>query len=85
MQADPKIEVAARAAAAEFSEFERVLNVITMQQGPGEVVVSIKIAFASRLAIDEVCRVINAFEEKFRTKHPEVKWCFVEPDIPRES
>jgi divalent metal cation (Fe/Co/Zn/Cd) transporter len=60
-----------------------VLNCITLQQGPGEVFVSIKISFQSGLDIDEVCRIINRFEEKLRGRVPEARWIFVEPDIDR--
>ena len=60
---------------------EKVLNVLTMQQGPGEVLVHIKIAFTATLTIDEACLAINVFEERLRTARPEVRWVFVEPDI----
>ncbi len=79
--ADPEITAAAREVVAEFEELEKVLNVVTMQQGPGEVLVHIKLAFASQLSIEQVCDVINRFEERFRKKRPEVRWVFVEPDI----
>lgn len=81
--ADPEIEAAARAAASEFEELNRVLNCVTLQQGPGEVFVSIKLSFKSDLGIDDVCRVINRFEEKLRAACPEARWIFVEPDIDR--
>jgi cation diffusion facilitator family transporter len=78
--ADPEIEGGAREVAKGFPEIEAVLNVLTMQQGPGEVLVHIKIAFVATLTIEEVCGVINAFEERLRTARPEVRWVFVEPD-----
>lgn len=81
--ADPEIDEAARQTALEFPELHRVLNCITLQQGPGEVFVSIKISFQSGLDIDEVCRIINRFEEKLRGRVPEARWIFVEPDIDR--
>lgn len=81
--ADPEIEEAARKAAAEFPELRRVLNCITLQQGQGEVFVSIKLSFRSGLDIDDVCRIINKFEEKVRAACPEARWIFVEPDIDR--
>ena len=83
--ADPEIDEAARQTALEFPELHRVLNCITLQQGPGEVFVSIKISFRSGLDIDEVCRIINRFEEKLRGRVPEARWIFVEPDIDREK
>ncbi|MBL0196901.1 MAG: cation diffusion facilitator family transporter [Myxococcales bacterium] len=83
--ADPEIEAAARAAASDFVELNRVLNCVTLQQGPGEVFVSIKLSFKSDLGIDDVCRVINRFEEKLRAACPEARWIFVEPDIDRDA
>ncbi len=82
--ADPEIEAAARKLAEEHEDFEKVLHIVTIQQGPGEVMVVIKLGFKSRMGIDEVCNAINAYEAKLRVARPEVRWCFVEPDIPRD-
>ena len=78
--ADPDIDGVARELATTFPEMEGVLNVLTMQQGPGEVLVHIKIAFLATLTVEECCRVINVFEERLRAARPEVRWVFVEPD-----
>lgn len=78
--ADPDIDVASREVAKTIPEIEKVLNVLTMQQGPGEVLVHIKIAFGGALTIEEACGAINVFEERLRKLRPEVKWVFVEPD-----
>jgi cation diffusion facilitator family transporter len=80
--AGPEIAGAAHDTAREMPALERVLNVITMQQGPGEVLVHVKVAFVSSLTIDEACRQINDFEARLRRARPEVRWVFVEPDIP---
>ena len=79
--ADPDIDSVARELAKKFPEMEKVLNVLTMQQGPGEVLVHIKIAFLATLTVEECCRVINVFEEQLREARSEVRWVFVEPDI----
>lgn len=81
--ADPEIEAAVRATADDHGDFDRVLHVVTVQQGPGEVMVAVKIAFKDRLPIDDVCRSINEFEAKLRAARPEIRWLFVEPDIDR--
>ena len=81
--ADPEIDGVARELAKEFKEMEQVLNVLTMQQGPGEVLVHIKIAFEASLTVEEACHAINVFEARLRKARPEVKWVFVEPDIPK--
>ena len=79
--APPEITEAAHASARKFPEIDRVLNVVTMQQGPAEVLVHVKISFIPALTIEEVCRVINDFEIAFRAARPAVRWVFVEPDI----
>jgi cation diffusion facilitator family transporter len=81
--ADPEIDGVARELAKDFHEMDQVLNVLTMQQGPGEVLVHIKIAFDATLTVEDACRAINLFEERLRKARPEVKWVFVEPDIPK--
>ena len=81
--ADPEIDTVARDLAKKFPEMESVLNVLTMQQGPGEVLVHIKIAFLPTLTVEECCGVINVFEAQLREARPEVRWVFVEPDVPR--
>ena len=64
-------------------EMEKVLNTLTMQQGPGEVLVHIKIAFTATITVEEACLAINVFEDRLRKARPEVRWVFVEPDIPK--
>ncbi len=81
--APPEITEAAREVASRFRELENVLNVVTMQQGPGEVLVHIKLAFTPTLTIEDACRVINEYEAALREARPEVRWVFVEPDIPK--
>jgi cation diffusion facilitator family transporter len=80
--AAPEIAEAARATAQELPALDRVLNVVTMQQGPGEVLVHVKVAFVPTLSIEEACRQINDFEARLRKARPEIRWVFVEPDIP---
>ncbi|HVJ89164.1 MAG TPA: cation diffusion facilitator family transporter [Labilithrix sp.] len=81
--AAPEIVEAAHETAKKFTELEKVLNVITMQQGPGEVLLHIKLAFTPTLTVEDACRVINEYEASLRQARPEIRWVFVEPDIPR--
>jgi cation diffusion facilitator family transporter len=81
--ADPEIATAASDLAIEDPKITRVLRLITVQQGPGEVLVAIKLGFESGLTVEGVATTINEFEHRLRARCPEVKWCFVEPDIPR--
>ncbi|MBZ5713089.1 cation diffusion facilitator family transporter [Nannocystis pusilla] len=81
--ADPEIGAAAASLAVEDPKISRVLRLITVQQGPGEVLVAVKLGFAEGMTVEQVAGAINEFEGRLRGRCPEVKWCFVEPDIPR--
>jgi len=59
---------------------ERVLNVLTMQQGPGEIIVAAKLKFRAGLETDALVDAINAFERALKARVPEVRWSFIEPD-----
>jgi cation diffusion facilitator family transporter len=59
-----------------------VLQTITVQQGPGEILVAMKLHFKPELTCDTVVRVINDIEAALRAAMPELKWCFLEPDMP---
>lgn len=81
--ADPEIAAAVEQTIAEDPRITRLLRLITVQQGPGEVVVALKAGFVPSLTVEEVSRVINEFEDRLRARCPEVRWSFVEPDMPR--
>jgi cation diffusion facilitator family transporter len=79
--ADPDIEKATREIVREHPKLSELLNVITVQQGPGEVLVALKVRLASNLSGEETCQAINDFEVALKAKRPEVRWLFVEPDV----
>jgi cation diffusion facilitator family transporter len=79
--ADPEIEKATRDVIREHAKLSEVLNIITVQQGPGEVLVALKIRLAPGLSCEDACGAINAFEVALKAKRPEVRWLFVEPDV----
>lgn len=79
--APEEITQAAHDIAKKFHQIEKILNIVTMQQGPGEVLLHIKIVFISTLNIEEVCKIINDYEAALREERPEIRWVFVEPDI----
>ena len=79
--ADPEIEAGAREIVAKHAKLIGLINIITLQQGPGEVLVALKVSLAPGMVSDEVCEVINAFERDLKKRCPEVRWLFVEPDI----
>jgi cation diffusion facilitator family transporter len=79
--ADPRISAAASELAIAHPKIDRMLACITVQQGPGEVFVAIKVKIERGLSGEELVDVINDFEEQLRQRCPEVQWCFVEPDF----
>ncbi len=79
--ADPAIEREVRAMVAADPNVDAVLMLLTVQQGPGEIVVAMKLRFKDGLATGgDLCKVINAFEDRLRAARPEARWCFIEPD-----
>ncbi|NUP12641.1 MAG: cation diffusion facilitator family transporter [Polyangiaceae bacterium] len=78
--ADPTIERAVHEVADKDANLESVLRILTIQQGPGEVMLAMKVKMKGGLSGDETCDAINAFEQALQERHPEIRWCFVEPD-----
>lgn len=67
-----------------FNEEESINSVIyikSMQLGPDDVLLSVKVEFNHRLSSVEISNLINGIEKEIRTKHPDVKTIFIEPDI----
>jgi len=81
--ADPDIVAAAKQIVRDMDDLEEVLNIVTMQQGPGEVLVHMKISMTPSITVEKACDLINEFEARFRARRPECRWVYVEPDIPR--
>lgn len=79
-RADPEVDAAVHAAAAEDPRIRSVLRMISVQQGPGEVMLAVKLRLDDALTALEVSAVINEFERRVREKIPDVKWQFIEPD-----
>ncbi len=52
-----------------------------VQQGPGEVMVSLKVRCRAELTTAEIVKSLNEFEAELHRKRPEVRWIFVEPDF----
>lgn len=79
--ADRTIESAVREAATGNDRVTDVLRVITIQQGPGEVMVAMKLRMKSGLSAEEVVRGLNDLEVSLKQKRSEVRWIFAEPDV----
>ena len=78
--ADPAVCRHVEEVAAADPDVERVLNVITIQQGPGEILVAGKLQFRAGLGTQDLVEVINRFERALKARAPEVRWSFIEPD-----
>ena len=59
---------------------DQLLNSITMQFGP-DVMLAAKVRFDSDLTVNEAVARINALEVRIKQHAPEVRWCFIEPDV----
>ena len=78
--ADPSLVKAFEELAELDPNVDRVLNVLTMQQGPGEIIVAAKLKFRAGLETVALVEAINAFERALKARLPEVRWSFIEPD-----
>ncbi|MFO0651467.1 MAG: cation diffusion facilitator family transporter [Polyangiales bacterium] len=80
-RADPEVDAVVHEAAKGDERILEVLRMITVQQGPGEVMIAVKLRIDPSITSAKVVELINAFEQRVRAKLPDVKWQFVEPDI----
>lgn len=79
-RADPTIEATVREVAATQPTIKRLLRVLTVQQGPGEVMVAIKVHLVDGLDTKGVVEAIDAFEKSIHERVKDIRWLFVEPD-----
>jgi cation diffusion facilitator family transporter len=78
--ADPALLGVIERCAAEDPRIVKVLRTLTVQQGPGEIVMALKLQFKPDLTTATLVEAINQFEQRLQERAPEVKWSFVEPD-----
>lgn len=78
--ADPMIQQMIDDIIGEEQDIERVFNTITMQFGP-DTMLATKIKLREGIDIAAAVERINALERKLKDRIPELKWCFVEPDV----
>lgn len=64
------------------SEIEKLIHVITLQQG-NEVVVSVQAVMRQRDDVHALLVDINRVEDELKADFPVVRWTFFEPDLPR--
>jgi divalent metal cation (Fe/Co/Zn/Cd) transporter len=78
--ADPQIAEALRDEVESDGRFHGVLNVITIQQGPGEVLVAAKVRLDESLDTRGLVTAINELERRLKARCSEIRWLFIEPD-----
>ncbi|HUJ59279.1 MAG TPA: cation diffusion facilitator family transporter [Kofleriaceae bacterium] len=78
--ADPAICGHVAELAAELPDIQRVFNVITIQQGPGEILVAAKLEMQPGLDTARIVATINELERRLKDRAPDVRWSFIEPD-----
>ncbi|MEO8794398.1 MAG: hypothetical protein ABI390_02970, partial [Daejeonella sp.] len=79
--ADPEILTVIQSLVDKYPEISDLLSCKTIQQGPGEVLVCMKIHCIHDLSTFEISSLINSFEVKLRKQRPEIKWLYIEPDF----
>lgn len=79
--ADPVIIELVETEIKKQPEIEKMINCITIQQGPGEVLMCLKIKVDHSISVLELSKLTNKLERDIRNKAPEVKWIYLETDL----
>jgi divalent metal cation (Fe/Co/Zn/Cd) transporter len=78
--AEPALERSIRDVIERDPAIDTLLNTITMQFGP-KVLLAVKVRMQPGLTLDAAVDHINSLERQIKRLHPDVGWCFVEPDV----
>jgi len=78
--ADPLIRQAINEIISHDEDIDKVFNAITLQFGP-DTLLAAKIKLKSGIDIDKAVADINDLERRLKQKIPDLKWCFIEPDV----
>jgi len=78
--ADPSLRIELLEFLRARPEIARVFNVITLQLGP-DVMVATKAEIAGTPSGTELVEAINRVEAAMKTRFPEIRWSFFEPDF----
>jgi cation diffusion facilitator family transporter len=79
--ADPIIIETIEQLVTQNHQITALINCKTIQQGPGEVLVCVKIKCNPNINSQAISLLINNFEKELRQKQPDAKWIYVEPDL----
>lgn len=80
MSATPELEDSIEALIQKDKSIKTVFNIITQQFGP-HLMLAAKIEMDPALTIGQAVDHINALEVQLKAEFPEIRWCFIEPDI----
>jgi len=78
--ADPLVQEAIDKVIRDHEDIEHIFNSITMQMGPYTMLAA-KIKLKSGIDIDTAVDDINNLELRLKEEIPNLKWCFIEPDV----
>jgi divalent metal cation (Fe/Co/Zn/Cd) transporter len=78
--ADPEIQAVIDEVICRADHIERVFNTITIQFGP-DTMLAAKVKLQPDLNVEEAVRAINSLERELKARVPNLKWCFIEPDV----
>lgn len=78
--AEPRLRESIDRLIAADPAIEQLLNTITLQMGP-QILLAAKIRMRPGLTIDAAVDRINELERRIKQAHPDVGWCFIEPDV----
>ncbi|MGB7739269.1 MAG: cation diffusion facilitator family transporter [Steroidobacteraceae bacterium] len=78
--AEPQLEQSIRGIVNRDLAIEELLHTITLQMGP-KILLAAKVKMQAGLSIEEAVAHLNELEIEIKRLHPEVGWCFVEPDV----
>jgi cation diffusion facilitator family transporter len=78
--AEEDLQAAIHAEIEASEGIDDLLNAITLQLGP-QVMLAIKVRMVPGTSLEKAVAQLNALERNIKAKHPEIAWCFVEPDV----
>jgi cation diffusion facilitator family transporter len=78
--ADPEIQQLIDEIISRQDGIDFVFNIITIQFGP-DTMLAAKIKMREGMTIEVAVASINALERELKERIPNLKWCFIEPDV----
>jgi cation diffusion facilitator family transporter len=79
--ADPIINSSVVELISKNAQIDSLIHCRTIQQGPGEVLVCMKIKCIPNINTQQISSLINDLEQQLRRIHPDAKWIYIEPDF----